>query len=134
MNDLDGLLAAVFGFKQQGKGAPMAASKGSSNATNSIWDLAKNDTGGFDDLLGSSARYPSKSESRGADASFNLDSMYPGSGDFGQRRTLLEDAGDELAVTGPVEVASVRLTKGKGRTVVSFCHQKRRPKHEQSDD
>ncbi|KAI9114311.1 hypothetical protein K1719_014539 [Acacia pycnantha] len=120
MNDLDGLLAADFGFKQQGKGAPMAASKGSSNATNSRslnFDLGsrgasrstgsfnsfggsfmddgdspfkssgnqKNDTGGFDDLLGSSARYPSKSESRGADASFNLDSMYPGSGDFGSK-------------------------------------------------
>ena len=31
MNDFDGLLATDFGFKAQGKSAPMAASKGSSN-------------------------------------------------------------------------------------------------------
>ncbi|XP_054805058.1 auxilin-related protein 2-like [Prosopis cineraria] len=121
MNDLDGLLAADFGFKPQGKAAPMAASKGSSNATSSRslnFDLGsrgasrstgsfdsfggnfmddgdspfkssgnqKNqDSSGVDDLLGSSARYPSKSESSRANASFNLDSMYPVSSDFGSK-------------------------------------------------
>lgn len=121
MNDFDGLLATDFGFKRQGKAAPMAASKGSSNlATSSSlnFDLGsrgasrstgssnsfggnfmadgdflfkssgnqKNqDTGGFGDLFGGSARPTSKSESRGADASFNLDSMFPGSSDFGSK-------------------------------------------------
>ncbi|KAI9079666.1 hypothetical protein K1719_038287 [Acacia pycnantha] len=102
MNDFDGLLASDFGFKRQGKSDPMAASKGSSNTTtsrsarNSInssgnfmggsespfglsGNQKKRDTTGFDDLFGSSARFPSKSQSLNADSSFNLDSMFHGS-------------------------------------------------------
>lgn len=122
MNDFDGLLASDFGFKPQGKAAPMAASKGSSNisTTGSLnFDLGSrgasrstgtsnsfsgnfmddgdllfksssgnqrnHDAGDLGDLFGGSSRYTSKSESRGADASFNLDSMFPGSTDFGPK-------------------------------------------------
>ncbi|KAF7840144.1 auxilin-related protein 2-like [Senna tora] len=121
MNDFDGLLAADFGFKPQGKAAPMAASKGSSNVTTSSslnFDLGSRgasrstatsnsfggnfmddgdslfkssgnqrnqDIGGFGDLFGGTARNTSKSESRAADSSFNLDSMFPGSSDFGPK-------------------------------------------------
>ncbi|KAI4336460.1 hypothetical protein L6164_014984 [Bauhinia variegata] len=99
----------------------MAASKGSSNFTNSSslnFDLGSRgatqsarssnsfsgnfmddgdslfrsssthksqDTGDFGDLFGGSARYTSKSESRGADSPFNLDSMFPGSNDLGSK-------------------------------------------------
>ncbi|KAI4343474.1 hypothetical protein L6164_010817 [Bauhinia variegata] len=120
MNDLDGLLATDYGFKPQGKSAPMAASKGSNltNSSNLNFDLGSSgptrstrssnsfngnfmddgealfrssgshknqDTGNFGDLFGTSARYTSKSESRGADSSFNLDSMFPESNDLGSK-------------------------------------------------
>ncbi|XP_061356204.1 auxilin-related protein 2-like [Gastrolobium bilobum] len=103
MNDFDGLLATDFGLKPQGKSAPMAASKGSSNSLN--FDLGSRSTrssnsftadsanqknpnqnaGGFDDLFGGSV----KSENRGLDAPFDLDSMYRGSSDFGSKSVNL---------------------------------------------
>ncbi|KAF7834122.1 auxilin-related protein 2-like [Senna tora] len=77
MNDFDGLLAADFGFKPQGKSAPMAASKGSPNITLTTSRSARNSSSV--NLFGGSARFPSKSESLRADSSFNLDSMFHGS-------------------------------------------------------
>ncbi|KAJ7945123.1 Auxilin-like protein [Quillaja saponaria] len=122
MNDFDGLLATDFGFKPQGKSAPMAASKGSSNTTTggspnfdlrsrgasrstrnsnsfngsfmddgdvslfgSSGSQKNQDMGGIGDLFGGSARYTSKSESRGGDASFNFDSMFSGSSNSGAK-------------------------------------------------
>ena len=109
MNDFDNLLASDFGFKPQGKAAPMAASKGSSNfSTSSSLNFDLGSHGGsrsagsftddgdgifkssgnqknqddFGDLFGGSARYTSKSDARGADSSFNFDDMFHGSSDF----------------------------------------------------
>ncbi|KAL1301166.1 hypothetical protein HN51_045808 [Arachis hypogaea] len=106
MNDFDGLLATDFGFKPQGKSAPMAASKGSSNfatassslnfdlgskpprtsnsfsgGTDSLFsDHKTQDSGGFGDIFGGSARFADKSDGRGtSDAAFNLDSMFSSS-------------------------------------------------------
>ncbi|MED6193075.1 hypothetical protein PIB30_015508 [Stylosanthes scabra] len=103
MNDFDGLLTTDFGFKPQGKSAPMAASKGSSNfstatsslnfdlgskpprtsnsfsgGTDSLFSDHKNqDSDGFGDIFGGSARFADKSDGRGtSDAAFNLDSMF----------------------------------------------------------
>ncbi|KAJ7957058.1 Auxilin-related protein 1 [Quillaja saponaria] len=124
MNDFDGILATDFGFKPQGKSAPMAASKGSSNINaggslnfdpeprgasrstlnsnsfsgsfmddgnsslfGSSGSQKNHDAGGLGDLFGGSARYTSKSESRGGDASFNFDSMFSGSNDLGAKST-----------------------------------------------
>lgn len=103
MNDFDGLISSDYGFKRQGKSAPMAASKGSSNTSRSARNInsvsgkfmddgdsifgspgnQKNrDTAGFEDLFGGSARSPSKSASLRADSSINLDSMFHGSSDY----------------------------------------------------
>jgi hypothetical protein len=98
MNDFDGLLASDFGLKPQGKSAPMAPQpKSSSNHPNSTslnFDFGSRsvrtsdslygsstvrhnrDTGSFDDLFTTSTG----SKPRGADAPFDLDSMFPGSG------------------------------------------------------
>ncbi|XP_054821640.1 auxilin-related protein 2-like [Prosopis cineraria] len=112
MNDFDGLLANDFGLKPQGKSAPMAASKGSTNTTASTSGSARNsincsgnfmvdrdspfglsdnqkyrDTAVFDDLFGSPASLPGKSQSLKADSSFNLNYMFNGSGDYGSKST-----------------------------------------------
>ncbi|XP_061346827.1 auxilin-related protein 2-like [Gastrolobium bilobum] len=98
MNDFDGLLASDFGFKPQGKSAPMAPPpKGSSNLkfdfgsrsnslhADSIFGSSgtrkNHDADGFGDLFAGGG-----SERRGADAPFNLDSAYSrADGDFGSR-------------------------------------------------
>ncbi|CAI8619168.1 unnamed protein product [Vicia faba] len=103
MNDFDGLLAPDFGLKPQGKSAPMAPPpKGSSNHPNSTslnFDFGSRsarasdsrfgsstarhtrDAGSFDDLFTSTGSKP-----RGADAPFDLDSMFTGSGgDFASK-------------------------------------------------
>ncbi|KAJ1405032.1 Chaperone J-domain superfamily [Sesbania bispinosa] len=100
MNDFDGLLASDFGFKPQGKSAPMAPQpKGSSNlpktsslnfdfgsrTSDSLFGSSnKRDAGAFDDLFTGAGSKP-----RGADAPFDLDSMFrgPGGGDFPSRST-----------------------------------------------
>ncbi|WVZ21359.1 hypothetical protein V8G54_008681 [Vigna mungo] len=88
MNDFDGLLTSDFGFKPQGKSAPMAASKASSNNSSSLnFDLgsrsarASNSLAGhdsvnaasFDDLFSGGGK---------SDASYDFDSMFRGSADF----------------------------------------------------
>ncbi|XP_027903407.1 auxilin-related protein 2-like [Vigna unguiculata] len=88
MNDFDGLLTTDFGFKPQGKSAPMAASKASSNNSSSLnFDLgsrsarASNSLAGhdsvnaasFDDLFGGGGK---------SDASYDFDSVFRGSADF----------------------------------------------------
>ncbi|KAL1364659.1 hypothetical protein AAHE18_03G232200 [Arachis hypogaea] len=108
MNDFDGLLASEFGYKPQGKSAPMARSKGSSNFSNTSSSLnfdlgsrsarATNSTAsdfGSTSVFGSSGGMrnrdagggfdemfggsTARSESRGgADSPFDLDSMFRG--------------------------------------------------------
>ncbi|KAK7410943.1 hypothetical protein VNO78_02186 [Psophocarpus tetragonolobus] len=95
MNDFDGLLTSDFGFKPQGKSAPMAASKASSNNTSSLnFDLGSRSTSAsnstafddsvtataFDDLFGGRAK---------PDAAFNLDSVFRSSADFGSKSVNL---------------------------------------------
>ncbi|MED6215646.1 hypothetical protein PIB30_115947, partial [Stylosanthes scabra] len=63
MNDFDGLLTTDFGFKPQGKSAPMAASKGSSNFSTATSSL------NFD--LGSKPPRTSNSFSGGTDSLFS---------------------------------------------------------------
>ncbi|KAB2618969.1 auxilin-related protein 2-like [Pyrus ussuriensis x Pyrus communis] len=108
MNDFEGLLASDFGFKPSGKSAPMSASSANSSSKPSNFDLgstgtsrsarASNSFSGsiaddrdsifgsskgqdFGDILGGSARYSGKLQSRGEDAAFNFDSMFGGSAD-----------------------------------------------------
>ena len=69
MNDFDGLLASEFGYKPQGKSAPMAPSKGSSNFSNSS-------SLNFD--LGSRSARASNSNSMSSD--FDADSVFGSSG------------------------------------------------------
>lgn len=88
MNDFDGLLTTDFGFKPQGKSAPMAASKASSNNSSSLnFDLGSRSArtsnsvaGGdsvnaasFDDLFGGGGK---------PDASYDFDSVFRASADF----------------------------------------------------
>ncbi|XP_047147951.1 auxilin-related protein 2-like [Vigna umbellata] len=88
MNDFDGLLTSDFGFKPQGKSAPMAAPKASSNNSSSLnFDLgsrsarASNSLAGhdsvnaasFDDLFSGGGK---------SDASYDFDSVFRGSADF----------------------------------------------------
>lgn len=88
MNDFDGLLTTEFGFKPQGKSAPMAASKASSYNSSSLnFDLgsrsarASNSFAGgdsvnaasFDDLFGGGGK---------PEASYDFDSVFRGSADF----------------------------------------------------
>ena len=91
MNDFDGLWPSDFALKPQGKSAPMASSsKASSNNANSTslnFDFGSStvrhnrDAGSLDDLFTTTGSKP-----RGADAPFDLDSMFPGSGrDFASR-------------------------------------------------
>ncbi|KAG6595607.1 Auxilin-related protein 2, partial [Cucurbita argyrosperma subsp. sororia] len=120
MNDFEGLLATNYGFKPQGKAAPMAAPKGTSNinaTTSPNFDLGSRGSfrsaktsnslsgsladdhdslhrsmsahenrefGGLDDLLGGSAKFSRKSESRGGDSDVNFDSLFHGAGNSGQ--------------------------------------------------
>lgn len=107
MNDFEGLLASDFGFKPSGKSAPMSSSSANSSkapnfdlgssgpsrstrATNSFSGSLADDrdsifgpskTQEFGDIFGGSARYSTKSESRGEDTAFNFDSMFGGSPD-----------------------------------------------------
>ncbi|RDY08318.1 Auxilin-related protein 2, partial [Mucuna pruriens] len=89
MNDFDGLLTSDFGFKPQGKSAPMAApSKGSSNTSSLNFNLGSRsarasnsfaasnsvNAASFDDLFGGRAKPD--------DASYNFDSVFRGSADF----------------------------------------------------
>ncbi|XP_030471678.2 auxilin-related protein 2-like [Syzygium oleosum] len=95
MNDFDGLLTADFGFKPQGKSAPMKPS--SASAASFDFDLgsrsgrapnsdhafgfepkARSQTlDDFGDIFGDNARGAGKSESRGGGGSgFDFDSMY----------------------------------------------------------
>ncbi|KAI3407999.1 J domain-containing protein [Psidium guajava] len=97
MNDLDALLNADFGFKPQGKSAPMKPSSSAASTTASFdFDLgsrssrvsnsdhtygskpnAKSQTlDDLDDLFANNARSTSKSESRGGDSGFDFDSMF----------------------------------------------------------
>lgn len=102
MNDFDGLLASDFALKPQGKSAPMAPPpKGSSNLPNSTslnFDFGSRSARNSDSLFGSSTSrhnrdagsfddlFTAGSKSRGADAPFDLDSMFPGSSnDFASR-------------------------------------------------
>ncbi|XP_027367776.1 auxilin-related protein 2-like isoform X2 [Abrus precatorius] len=87
MNDFDGLLTTDFGFKPQGKAAPMAASKPQSSSLN--FDLGSRSTrsfndsvnaASFDDLFGAHAK---------SDSSFNLDSMFRASSDFASKSVNL---------------------------------------------
>ncbi|XP_020234964.1 auxilin-related protein 2 [Cajanus cajan] len=82
MNDFDGLLTTDFGFKPQGKSAPMAASKASSKTSSLNFDLGSRSTrasnsfaaaDSFDDLFAARAK---------PDASVNLDSVFRDSNDF----------------------------------------------------
>ncbi|BAT79400.1 Auxilin-related protein [Vigna angularis] len=88
MNDFDGLLTSDFGFKPQGKSAPMAAPKASSNNSSSLnFDLgsrsarASNSLAGhdsvnaasFDDLFSGGGK---------SDASYDFDSVFRRSADF----------------------------------------------------
>ncbi|KAF8018640.1 hypothetical protein BT93_H3511 [Corymbia citriodora subsp. variegata] len=102
MNDFDGLLTADFGFKPQGKSAPMkpssaAAGPGPAAAASASFDFdlgsrsarvsnsdhafgskpnAKSQTlDDFGDLFGGNARSTAKSESRGG-SGFDFDSMF----------------------------------------------------------
>ncbi|KAK7350911.1 hypothetical protein VNO77_09960 [Canavalia gladiata] len=83
MNDFDGLLTTDFGFKPQGKSAPMAASKPSSNTSRSTQSFTATDSvnaASFDDMFGGRAK---------SDGSFNLDSMFRGSSDFSSKSVNL---------------------------------------------
>ncbi|KAL2347200.1 hypothetical protein Fmac_001200 [Flemingia macrophylla] len=82
MNDFDGLLTSEFGFKPQGKSAPMAASKASSNSSSLNFDLGSRSArasnsfaaaDSFDDLFTARAK---------PDASVNFDSVFRASNDF----------------------------------------------------
>ncbi|XP_014500977.1 auxilin-related protein 2 isoform X2 [Vigna radiata var. radiata] len=88
MNDFDGLLTNDFGFKPQGKSAPMAASKASSNNSSSLnFDLgsrsarASNSLAGHDSVNAASF-HDLFSGGGKSDASYDFDSMFRGSADF----------------------------------------------------
>ncbi|TKY73797.1 Auxilin-related protein 2 [Spatholobus suberectus] len=88
MNDFDGLLTTDFGFKPQGKSAPMAASKASSNASSLNFDLgsrsasASNSFAAGDSVNAASFDDLFRAKS---DAAFNLNSMFRDSADFGSK-------------------------------------------------
>ncbi|KAK7358791.1 hypothetical protein VNO77_00730 [Canavalia gladiata] len=106
MNDFDGLFTSDFGFKPQGKSAPMAPpTKGSSNTSPLNFDFGSrsarsstsdslfgssaprrnHESGSFDNLLAGAG---AGSETRRPDSPFDLDSMYGGpSADFPSRST-----------------------------------------------
>lgn len=97
MNDFDGLLSSDFGFKPQGKSAPMSSKPPSNRPTSASlnFDLGSRNTGSFPDSIfaskptrnsqtlddfGSASVAPprrvEKSESARAHSSFDLDSMF----------------------------------------------------------
>ncbi|CAJ1974827.1 unnamed protein product [Sphenostylis stenocarpa] len=111
MNDFDGLLTTDFGFKPQGKSAPMAAAKASSNNSSSLnFDLgsrsarASNSFAGgesvnvasIDDLFSGGGGGGSKQE-----ASFDFDSVFRGSADMRSKSVNLP-AHDEPVFDKPM--------------------------------
>ncbi|PKI66123.1 auxilin-related protein 2-like [Punica granatum] len=94
MNDFEGLLSSEFGFKPQGKSAPMASSsRSASTAVN--FDLGSHSSTSFPDsifnskptnnshtlddlgdIFGGSARRAGKSESARVDSSYDFESMF----------------------------------------------------------
>ncbi|MED6135118.1 hypothetical protein PIB30_043239 [Stylosanthes scabra] len=86
MNDFDGLLASEFGYKPQGKSAPMAPSKGSSNSSNTSsslnFDLGSRSARATNSMasdFGSNSVFGSSGSMKNRDAGGDFDDLFSGS-------------------------------------------------------